>query len=306
MGARTGYEATESYPPHARKLTTRSAGRPTLSPAPMLTGATGPRVSDRGRILRCMPYLDRLATAGRFIPTTGDYRRARWWRLPRCAWILSRAFANRYDPAGNRIGCFWACLRWPITLLEVVIFRRAGELVTSPAAGRPIAVAAVNPGRDWSARDLAVVFGLIMVVVLPLNEAARRTTWWLVLPVLLLLLGPRLALAGYQAHRNRDPGAGHRPARGQSTVELSSLAAWPPRKDATKGNQTGPGFALLDAVLVDLDRQLPPGTSLILEPGADKLRAMYRARSFADVPGTHWLCRTTDPARPSRLDGSLN
>lgn len=252
-----------------------------------------------------MPYLDRLATSGRFRPTTGDYRRARWWRLPRCAWILSRAFANRYDPAGNRIGCFWACLRWPGTLLEVVVFRRAGELVTAPAHGRPIAVAAVNPGRDVRALDLAVVFGIFMVAAVPLSEAARRTTWWL-LPVLLLLVVPRLALGGYQARHNHAPGAGPRPARGQSTVELSSLAGWPPREDATKRTHTGPGFALLDAVLVDLDHQLPPGTAVILEPGADKLGAMYRDRGFADVPGTHWLCRTTNPALPSKLDDSLN
>lgn len=224
--------------------------------------------------------------------TTGSrYRRARLRDLPAAAWVLSATFSVSYSPRGWR---GWAVLRWPATLLEVALFRYAGELFVAPPNGRLTAVQAVTPptGRTWrvGVAALAVVV-LVPVGVLLAAEVASPALavtvagWllWIVAASVLVFVPSLLVRIGLQLWQLRTVGRpGLRPVLAGPVVELSSLAAWPPGSG---------GFRLFDDVLAGLLEQLPAGTQLLLEPATAALDGMYAHRQFRPVEGTHWMVR---------------
>jgi hypothetical protein len=259
--------------------------------------------------------LDRLATTATgigFTPTLG-YGLARPSQLPAAAWVHALAFAF-YDPTADRhpnLRVCWAVLRWPATLLRLSWRRVRRGLFVYPTRGRPRAVGAIAPPISWAhvvgGFSLVAVFVLIptilwarhdgpVPVVDPIAGALVRfvapvipVATWLGLIVTIVvatsLLTHLLLLLSNPASRTKAP-----PISG-AALELSDLAAWPER--------TGHGFDLFDAVLADLERQMPEGTTLMLTPGAPWLRARYRARGFTELGVAQWRTRTTgDPANP--------
>lgn len=256
-----------------------------------------------------MPYLDHVAADGPFTPRTGGYRRPQPLQVAGAAWVMARAFSERYDPAGSRFGLWWAILRFPATLLEACVFRYAGELLSSPETGRVTAACAVNPGRRLRLRDALTVLAALMLLTVPamLVAVARPSLgMWpfilLLLPVVASLVA-RIALAGIDwLQHHDDPDRGPKPEPSGQAVELTALSAWSNGRGTAQSHpyKASPGFDLFDQLLTDLDQQLPPGTHLILQPGNPRLAGLYAAphRGFQGLKGTHWMGRQTDPTRP--------
>ena len=220
---------------------------PRVHPPP----AAATRVSDRGRILHYVTYLDRLATQATgngFTPTLG-YGLARPHQLPAAAWVQARAF-TRYDPAVGRhpqLRVWWAVLRWPVSLI-ILSWRRARRaLFVVPTRGRPEAIRPVAPPISY--RRVTALFllvgGLVLMPLLllaahdgpvPVVDPIAVTLVRLVAPVLpvatalagivgltvaaSLLTHLGLGLSNPAARTKAPPLPG-------AVLELSGLAAWP-------------------------------------------------------------------------------
>lgn len=280
------------------------------------------RVSDRGRILHYVTYLDRLATQATghgFTPTLG-YGLARPHQLPAAAWVQARAF-TRYDPAVCRhpqLRVWWAVLRWPVSLI-ILSWRRARRaLFVVPTRGRPEAIRPVAPPisyRRFTAFFL-LVGGLVLMPLLllashdgpvPVVDPIAITLVRLVAPVLpvatalagIVGLAVAASLLTHLGLGLSNPAARTKaPPLPGVVLELSGLAAWPER--------TRLGFGLFDAVLTDMDQQMPHGTTLLLTPANDGLRAKYQERGFTDIGVGRWMTRTTDHRNPPRLTEPLS